>query len=200
MNIKAIWFDYWGVIYGNPWIVFSKNVAKILEISLEEYFDIYFKNNYLLTKHILCEKDFWLKILKEINKINKEKDLWIFLENEKKEINKELLEIIKSLKSNWYKIWILTNNNEDWIKLIKKQKLYDIFDVIISSHEIGFMKPEKEAFEIFSEKMWVQLNELLFVDDTQKSLENAREIWFIPMLFTDVKTLKNNFKNFEINF
>lgn len=66
---------------------------------------------------------------------------------------------------------------------IEKYGWYDIFDSIVLSGEIGFQKPQKEAFLTLFSALDVVSSESIFVDDTIKSLSTASEIGYYPIHF-----------------
>ncbi len=59
MNIRAIGFDYGGVIGGSPGSVFEKGVGDILGVNRELFKKIYFENNFLVNTGKLTWDEFW---------------------------------------------------------------------------------------------------------------------------------------------
>jgi putative hydrolase of the HAD superfamily len=52
--------------------------------------------------------------------------------------------------------------------------LREMIPDVISSHQIGVMKPDRRAFEIVLGKLGLTPEEVLFLDDLQVSVDNAR--------------------------
>ncbi len=52
------------------------------------------------------------------------------------------------------------------------------------------MKPDPEAFYRFCELLKVEPHELIFIDDTKKSLETAPTVGYTPILFQDGASLR----------
>ena len=63
------------------------------------------------------------------------------------------------------------------------------FDVFIVSAEVGVMKPDPEIFNLFAERLGVTLPELVFIDDSKRSLSAAVECGFEPVLFESYEQL-----------
>jgi putative hydrolase of the HAD superfamily len=63
------------------------------------------------------------------------------------------------------------------------------FDVTVFSAEIGLSKPHPQAFKIFCERLMILPSEMVFIDDTEKSLEAAKSVGFHPLLFIDFESL-----------
>lgn len=77
----------------------------------------------------------------------------------------------------------------------------DLFDVVVISAEVGCQKPQPEIFDILFKKLDLKPSEVIFIDDTLKSLEGADKIGYIPVLYKDNKTLKSELSSilvFEI--
>ena len=56
-------------------------------------------------------------------------------------------------------------------------------------------KPLPEIFNILFNKLKVEANEVIFIDDTPRCLEGADKIGYTPILFKDNETLKNKLSN-----
>jgi putative hydrolase of the HAD superfamily len=52
----------------------------------------------------------------------------------------------------------------------------EYFDVIVVSAEIGFAKPEAQAYEITADRLGVRLDECVFIDDREDFCEAARGV------------------------
>jgi len=62
-------------------------------------------------------------------------------------------------------------------------KVTDAFDVIIISCEVGYIKPERQIYQMTLEKLAIQSSEAIFVDDNQKNIEGARAMGINAILF-----------------
>jgi FMN phosphatase YigB (HAD superfamily) len=71
-------------------------------------------------------------------------------------------------------------------------------DVVIISAEIGYQKPHKEAFDILFGRLGLAPGQVIFVDDSAKSLEKASEIGYIPILFKDNEQLNDDLRKLGI--
>jgi HAD superfamily hydrolase (TIGR01509 family) len=104
-----------------------------------------------------------------------------------KHVDLELIEIIKGLKKKNYKIGLVSNWSKALRGRLADQNIHDLFDEIIISEEVGYQKPQPEIFNITSEKLGIENSEMVFVDDTERSLEGAEGIGYIPILYKDNK-------------
>jgi epoxide hydrolase-like predicted phosphatase len=192
--IKAIAFDYGGVIRINDEDLFGK-IAKYLNITREEFSKEYFSLNYLFGIQDKSYEDVMALIISKFNDSKEAKDYILDLTKEnhsKYHLNNELINIIKDLKNRNYKIVLLSNNSIKLKEELIKDGIADLFDEIIISAEVGFQKPQPEFFEILFKKMKVRPEEVIFIDDTLKSLEGANQIGYIPILYKDNQSLKSD--------
>ncbi len=190
MEIKAIGFDYGGVIAGWPSSKFDLELCSILEITVQEFQSTYFEINHLLNKKELPRNDFFKLLLEKLHRSIHYDEVIKFLDSiPTHEINKDVLDLIKRLRIEGYKIGILSNNTIEMATRFRESGLVNYFDAFVVSAEIGFMKPQIEAFQIFFKELGVSPSETVFIDDTFNSLIGAEQIGFQPILFTNYDDL-----------
>jgi putative hydrolase of the HAD superfamily len=95
-------------------------------------------------------------------------------------------ETVEKARAKGYKTCVCTNNNGIRLPaLIKKYGLNDIFDCIVSSHEVGHTKPEREIFEALLNGLGVKPEELVYSDDNPDRLKGAQELGIEAFVFHD---------------
>ena len=80
-----------------------------------------------------------------------------------------------------YDVFLLSNTNSIHINEFRKQigetkylEFYNLFKKVYYSYEIGFRKPNKEAFQIILNENTINPREVLFVDDSPQHINGAR--------------------------
>lgn len=107
------------------------------------------------------------------------------------ELNEELINYIATLHDH-YKVALLSNASSTYLRgELKKYDLEDYFDEIVVSSEVALIKPDPRIFEYLLEKLHVQPNECIFIDDTLRNVTAAIDIDIHGIAFSDVPTLKN---------
>jgi epoxide hydrolase-like predicted phosphatase len=201
MQYKAIGFDYGGVINGKPGSFFTEKFCEFVGVSKEEYKKVYFAyNRKFNADEPITERELWTYVLTDLNKIEK-LDGVMNLVNEfrlKKELNKNVLQLVDNLRSKSYRTGLLSNNNQEAAGRMRRDGLDKHFDVFIVSAEVGVMKPDPEIFQLFIEKLQVKPEELIFIDDAEKSLSSAKECGFKPLLFKSYQNLVNDLKTLQV--
>ena len=107
-------------------------------------------------------------------------DLWIeYLGT----LNQELYDYFKNLHSN-YQTAILSNSFVGARE--KEQEKYafgDNCDFIIYSHEVGMSKPDPKIYQLTCQRLELEPNEIIFVDDTPVILKGAQDCGMHGVLF-----------------
>lgn len=183
--IKVIAFDYGGVIEVQEKGL-RQNIANTLNVTVEDWAEVYYSLNHLFNR----EKQSWVEVATLVAKKFDATDDQIFKiqelirkNEETRELNLELIEIIKDLKSRNFKIALLSNNSLALRQRLLDQEIIHHFDKVIISAEVGFQKPQPEIFEILLNSLNIKSHELVFIDDSIKSLEGAENIGYTPILF-----------------
>jgi len=109
--------------------------------------------------------------------------------------NHELLSYIKTLRPQ-YKIGVLSNVSAGGLKLrFSEQELRQHFDTVVASGEIGYAKPEAQAYEIAASSLGVRLDECVMVDDRQEYCDGAIGVGMQAILYIDNEQLKTELKS-----
>lgn len=199
-NIEAVCFDFGGVIElsGSDII---KDVAGLLGIPLIKLREEYFKHNHLSNVENMSWEDMVLKIVSLFDNTQKTKETVLAMIEKfraTKKINSDLVAIFPMLQQQGLKVAIFSNNTSGLREKLTKNGLIKLVDEVVISSEIGFQKPHKEAFQVLFEKLNVRPAEVVFIDDTLKSLEKADEIGYTPILFKNNEQLKTELQNLGI--
>ncbi|KKP55793.1 hypothetical protein A2121_02860 [Candidatus Nomurabacteria bacterium GWB1_40_6] len=192
--IKAIAFDYGGVIEVTEWDVIQK-IANSLGVTKEDWFKVYYSFGYLWNINGDNGGEVHTAVAKKLNASEAQISQMQKLREEDRKtrkINLELIKIIKDLKNKNYKVCILSNNSIALRQKLIDKNLIDLFDEIVISGEVGYQKPQPEIFEILLKNLEISSNELVFIDDSKQSLLGAENIGYIPLLFTNNEKLKKD--------
>lgn len=114
--------------------------------------------------------------------------------NEFSKNNLELLNFIENNLYGKYKLYIFSNNHQTGINYFKLYyPLADkIFDKCISSHEIGYRKPDPEFFRIGLETIGEKGENCVFFDDQLKSKEITEKNGIQFFQYTDFEQFKKD--------
>lgn len=105
--------------------------------------------------------------------------------------NRELLNYITQKRSS-YKIGLLSNIATNWIhdSFLTAEEAA-IFDAYILSFEVGMTKPDPRIYQMAAEKLGVQPEECIFIDDGEANCQGAVAIGMQAVLYHDFSQAKN---------
>jgi putative hydrolase of the HAD superfamily len=96
----------------------------------------------------------------------------------------ERVALLKEL-SKRYKLYMLSNTSALHVKVFEKmyldsagESMHQVFDKIYYSHEIGWHKPDREAWEYVIKDAAINPEETLFLDDNIHNIKASQELGF----------------------
>jgi putative hydrolase of the HAD superfamily len=104
--------------------------------------------------------------------------------------NDRLLAYISELRKT-YKTAMLSNVSIGGLAArFDQEELDRCFEQIVASGDIGFAKPEPEAYEIAASRLGVRLEECVFIDDREEYCEGARAVGMRAIRYQDFGQMK----------
>lgn len=165
--IKAVIFDFFGVLVGDGFESTYRSAGGDPikdKIFIQELLD-------QTNRGRITTEEFRKRICRKLG---------ISVENYQKaiqqaeQINFDLLDYIKMLRMS-YKTAILSNVNRGGLeRRIKRETLDEFFDDLVVSGEVGYIKPEKEIYQMAADRLGVSTEECVFTDDRQSYVEAAK--------------------------
>lgn len=91
--------------------------------------------------------------------------------------------------SKHYHVGLLTNIMPGFVDtLIKDELIPNIkYDAIIDSSEVGYIKPDREIYEVAQSKAGVTANEILLIDDSRTNIMAAERLGWHVLWFDDFR-------------
>lgn len=188
--MKAIIFDYYGVLLANTHGVRLDALWRDAPDKAEEFSAV----NRAADRGIITQEESRRKMA-ELFGITYEQLLHEYAAGEVP--NEELITFIQTLRPQ-YKIGLLSNSTgrQQLDARFAPGRLDTLFDIIVSSGEIGFIKPQAEAYEYVAMKLGVLPSECIMVDDIEAYCEGARMVGMEAVQFvstgqcqSDIRTL-----------
>lgn len=178
----TVFFDWGGVIANDPGDEFLSDLLKGVGASdaqIEEIFETYMKR---FMRGQLSEPEYWQELRAKYgliihDSISDEFKKWRGLI-----ANEDVLTLARDLKADGLNIAILSNVIEPTYNVIEQAGYYKLFDDVIASCKVGYVKPEKEIYEIALKSFNVTASESIFIDDKQYCLDPADIMGFKTIL------------------
>jgi epoxide hydrolase-like predicted phosphatase len=90
-------------------------------------------------------------------------------------VDHELVDFIRTLKPR-YKTGVISNAWGQLTQMLAEWGIEDAFDVIIGSGDEGLMKPDPVIFDLALDRLGVEPQEAVFVDDFIENIQGARAV------------------------
>ena len=193
-GIKVILWDYGGVLTESPiknFHKFENDNNYMLNTIVKINSDNKYENAWAkLEKNEVSIEDFSILFQQEAQKfgiknINTDK----LLECLNVKLNTKMFELLKEI-SKKYTCACLTNNFKN-IKASNFEYIKDNFSYVFESSKLRMRKPERKIYLYVLNKLKVNAEEILFIDDLGINLKPAKELGFHTYKFVDTnKTIK----------
>ena len=211
-KIKLIIFDAGDILYdATLWRKYLyQYLVKHFKIKLTYAEVFYFWDNYYLKEIYQGRADYKESFMRfmELLGIDLTEKQKKQLEARKKEIEKNtkprewVLPLFKKLKRNKTMIAILTDSESRGTKVARRYKEWSIFeyiDAIVSSKDIGFIKPYRESYEFVLTKLKCRPENALFVGHDYDEILGAKNVGIKAIEYTKsnefIVEINNVFKN-----
>ena len=101
------------------------------------------------------------------------------------ERNPEMIEYVRELRGRGLRAALLTNNVREWEPRWRPMlpEIDEIFEVVVDSAFVGMRKPEPEIYLLTAERLGVEPQECVFVDDIAINCDAARELGMAAVVF-----------------
>ncbi|MBS1863330.1 MAG: HAD family phosphatase [Actinobacteria bacterium] len=100
--------------------------------------------------------------------------------------NEPMIDLMRECKRSGRRMALLTNNVQEWEPLWRTMLPVDeIFETIVDSGWVGYRKPEPQIYEMTLERIGIQAEACLFVDDIEANCEAARELGFTAVHYRE---------------
>lgn len=112
----------------------------------------------------------------------------------------EMYPVVKALKENGYKIYLLSNC-PDWFDEFKKSvPAFAFFDGFIISAYYNEIKPDEKLYRALFDEFSLKPEECFFIDDVQANIDTAKRLGMSAHCFADrdFEKLKQNMREHSI--
>jgi len=164
--------------------------AKALGVTGEALLNAYIKFALEFQKGMMSEDTLWERLCSELG-VQKQHNhsLWQDAVRQVYSPKKEMFSLASRLKDRGYKVGLLSNTETAAMNYFCEQQ-YHMFDVTVFSCAEGTRKPEKRIYETVLDRLGVQSNEAVFIDDKEENIDAAGELGIHGILFTSPEQVK----------
>ncbi len=109
-------------------------------------------------------------------------------------LNEDVINLLPVLKSR-FKLYLLSNTNSIHKKYgYQHYDFLKMFDNLFLSHEVGYVKPEKEIYQAVEKYSGLPAEELIFIDDIKEYVDGAKNLGWDGIQFIGYNNLVEELK------
>ena len=194
--IKAVIFDWGGVLIDEPTEGFMKYCSASLGISVDELkreFLVYGSN---FQKGQILENDIWKEVCEKFG-VNEptSPSLWreaieaVFKDRD------NVFKLVAKLRENGYIVGFLSNTEVPTMEYFKDIEYGRYFDEAVFSCVENTVKPEEEIYRILLNKLDIKPGETIFIDDKPEYVEGAERVGIKGIRFENYEKLVSALKS-----
>ncbi len=198
-DIKAIIFDWGGVLIDDPGPGLMQYCAHKLGVTIDEFTNTFNKFLGAFQTNSVSEDKFWELMSRDLN-IKKpfEVSLWKDAFKAVYKPKDEMFKLVNSLLRRDYKTAILSNTEMPAMDFFIEQR-YNCFDIHVFSCIEGITKPHKKIYENTIEKIGCEPEQAVFIDDKQQMIDGAKKAGLNTILFESISQVKKELIKFGLN-
>lgn len=186
MNIRAVFFDFGGVIQRTEYQAPRQHLAERFGMDYDDMDKLVFASQSARRASMgeIVEDAHWSEVLQRLklpaSEIQMIKDEFFGGDV----IDRSLINFILSLRGKFH-TGLISNAWSGMRAFLEKEKFIELFDTLIISAEAGVMKPEAGIYHLALEQARVKAEEAVFVDDVQANIDACEKIGMKGILFKD---------------
>jgi len=186
MKIKAVFFDFGGVIQRTEYQAPRQQLAQRFGMEYEDIDNVVFNSptaKQATVGEISVEKH-WEAVAKRL-KVDKKEIAKVEAEFFAGDlVDLSILDYLRSLRPRFV-TGLISNAWSDMREYLVRKKINDAFDHLTISAEIGVAKPEAKIYQLALEQAQVKAGEAVFVDDVLANIEACEEVGMKGIHFKD---------------
>ncbi|HNT05443.1 MAG TPA: GNAT family N-acetyltransferase [Anaerolineae bacterium] len=190
VTIKAIIVDMGGVLLRTETQEPRRKLAARLGLSLEELYEVVFESqeSKLLQLGEVSYEQAWDTLAQ---RFGLDQRGLAEVQHQMFEADRLDLELVSYLRRarGTVKTALLSNAGTRLRQTLRENHIEDAFDEVIISAEVGVMKPDPESYWIALNRLGVEPQEAIFVDDFAANVEGACRVGMLGIQFTTTQDL-----------
>lgn len=181
--IKAVIFDWGGVVAPNPIGGWIGVLAYMLDMTIEDTLPHWRAAGYGdFSRGTIDEAEFFRLFEISLGRALPDYVSRIWVDGSALEPWPEMLAFIQHLKDDHLGVALLSNTVKPMSMIAIQKGLYEGFSPLIISNVVGSIKPELPIYQRVLDELQLSANECIYVDDLIRNLEPAKELGMVTVL------------------
>ncbi len=194
--VRTIFFDIGGVVVDAPMAGYLKLGCQFFGCDEETLKRATAENLAALETAQIESEKFWERVCENIASNGgksvqawKFKGFWEGLLTDRLNIDQDLMDLVRRLKAHC-RVAVLSNVIKEHAVILQREKVYEHFNPVILSCNVGLRKPDPKMFEKAAELAKTSPARCLLVDDCTDNLEASKKAGWRTFHYTEFDEFK----------
>lgn len=194
--IKAIFFDFYGVLATVDFPGLHDDLCKAMGIDREAFRQIHEKHLPALATGKMKQSTFTGMVERRF-KVSDLQETWDELFLKERKLNKGMFALAKKLRKH-YVVGMISGVPTFQMELNQRDGLYALFDPVVLSCIVGYRKTHKKLYQAALKQTHFQARECVMIDDFPFLLKVAKSLGFKGILFENAKQTEKALKKLGV--
>ncbi len=196
--IKAVLFDWGGVLIDNPAPGLMDYCARALGVSVEDYVRVHNAHGEAFQKGLIAEVVFWQRVCGDLDRpLPQRSSLWGDAFRAVYRPRAEVFALVRRLHERGIRTSLLSNTEVPAMEFFLELG-YDVFDALTFSCAEGVFKPQREIYEVAARKLRTPPARCMLIDDRLDFVEGARNVGMKGIVYRDLKQVNKELVAFGV--
>ena len=188
-DIKAIVFDYGGVLVNDPDEKIIRDISDKFGMTYEESLEIIQVLVKQYQRGEISNEEFWEKFSEMAEKELPKNYESLWVDKMEIKIDYQIVDLVKKLKNKDFVVALLSNTISPHAQKNMENGCYDLFDPVVLSFEVGSRKPEEKIFQIILDKLNLPAEKCVYIEDNKDYSDIATKIGMCGIKFDSYEKL-----------
>ena len=203
-EIKVLLFDLGRVLVDFDHLRSAERIAAFCSKTPRQIYDLFFESDATIAFEAgkITPEDFYLQVKQMLDlklSYTSFEPIWndiFFLSAQ----NRSVFGLVNNLRAN-YKTAMLSNINILHYEYLKKNfPIFEVFDKVFLSFQLGLIKPDKEIYNFVIRDLGVSPQEIFYTDDRCALVESAKSLGIRGCVFSNFGQLMGELQDNGIIF
>jgi len=194
--MKSLAFDLGNVLFSFDYTLALNKIKQRMKLSVSEVIYSLYDKNFTIPfeKGLVSGEEFYRSFMNEYGiefSYQEFVDIWCKIFSPIPEV----ISLVKSLKGK-YPLYLISNINQLHFEYLYQQHkaVFTLFDDLILSYKLKSVKPELKIYQALAETAGVAFPELIYIDDRQDLIVEARKLDLNCIQFNNYQQLISDLK------
>ena len=195
--VRTIFFDIGGVVVDAPMAGYLKLGCEFFGCDEDTLKRATAENLAALEMAQIDSEKFWQRVCENIASSGgksvpawKFKGFWEGLLTDRLKVDQDLVDLVRRLKAHC-RVAVLSNVIKEHAVILQREKVYEHFNPVILSCNVGLRKPDPKMYDKAAELSKTSPSRCLLVDDCTDNLEAAKKAGWRTFHYTEFDEFKH---------